>query len=129
MLLVNFKKWKNRDILLALVVITLLFAFFMPQTQRSKNMDLYNAVVENNVTKVKQWIEKGAEKNLLLPKGFPLISVAIEYENEAMVELLMLDTEDLIRDYKGYRIMDHMAKKNNKKILQLMVKALEQDKK
>ena len=125
MLLVNFKKWSNTHIFLALVIISILFALFMPQTQYSKNLNLYEAVVENNITKAQMWINKGAEKNLLLPKGFPLISVAIEYDNEAMVSLLMLSSQELTRDYKGYRIMDHAMKKDNKEILGLLIKTLE----
>ena len=125
MLLVNFKKWSNTHIFLALVIISILFALFMPYTQYSKNLNLYEAVVENNITKAQMWINKGAEKNLLLPKGFPLISVAIEYDNEAMVSLLMLSSQELTRDYKGYRIMDHAMKKDNKEILGLLIKTLE----
>jgi len=125
MLLVNFKAWKSSAILGALVLLTLLFAFVMPESQRSKNLSLYEAVVENNVTKVRLLIEKGADINILLPKGFPLISLAIEYENEDMVTLLMLDASSLARRYKGYSIIDHAAQKKNRNILKLVVDALE----
>jgi hypothetical protein len=126
MLLVNFKKWSNTNIFIALVLITVVFAFFMPQSQRSKNIKLYEAVLENNITRAQHWIDKGAQKNLLLPKGIPLISLAIEHENAAMVTLLMLEKEDLSRDYKGYHIIEHAIKKDNKKILEMMIKTLGQ---
>ena len=127
--MVNYKAWKSSYILLALVVLSLLFAFVMPQPQKFKNQDLYKAVVENNVTKAQQLIKQGAEINILLPKGFPLISLAIEYENEKMLSLLMLDASELSRKYKGYSIIDHAAQKKNKNLLKMIVKALESSRK
>lgn len=125
MLLVNFKAWKSSVILAALVTVSLLFAFVMPETQRSKNLRLYEAVVENNVTKASKVVEEGAETKILLPTGFPLISLAIEYENEEMLKLLMLDAQSLSLKYKGYSIIDHAAQKKNKKLLKMIVHALE----
>ena len=125
MLMVNYRAWKSSYILVTLVVLTLLFALVMPQPQKFKNQDLFDAVVENNVTKAKALIAKGAEVNILLPTGFPLISLAIEYENEKMLSLLMLDAADLSRKYKGYDIIDHAAGKKNKNLLKMIVQALE----
>lgn len=125
MLMVNYKAWKSTYILLTLVLLTLIFAFFMPQPQKFKNQDLYDAVLENNTTKAKALIANGAEINILLATGFPLLSLAIEYENEEMLSLLMLDPDDLSRDYKGYSIIEHAAKKKNKNILKKIVQVLE----
>ncbi len=125
MLLVNFKKWDNRTIFITLFVLTLLFALFMPQTQVSKNSKLFEAVMENNVSKAALWIDKGAQKNISIPKGFPLISIAVEFENLTMIKLLMLGKEELMRDYKGYKIMDHVIKTKNKEIIELFIAALE----
>ena len=129
MLLVNFKSWKSSYILASLVVITLFFAFLMPQTQKSKNLELYAAVVENNITQARQSIKKGAQIDLLLPQGYPIISVAIEYENPEMLELFLKDVAPLKREYKDYNIMTHASQKKNKKMVTLLVEALEKDRK
>ena len=129
MLLVNFKAWKSSVIVAALIVVTLLFAFVVPPTQKSKNIKLYEAVVENNTTKARAWIDQGAEVEILLPTGFPLISLAIEYENEEMLELLMLDAQSLSIKYKGYSIIDHAAQKKNRNLLKMIVQALQRRKK
>ena len=126
MLMVQFKAWKNTHIFLGLLLLSLVAMMIAPQTQPSKNLYLYEAVVENNVTKAKIYIDKGADVELLLPKGFPLISVAIEYENSEMLKLLMLDKKGLSRTYKdGYTIIDHAASKSNKALLALLLEALE----
>ena len=127
MLLVNFKSWKSSYILVALVVITLIFAFLMPQTQKMKNLDLYEAVVENNITKARQSIQNGAQTDLLLPQGYPLLSLAIEYENQEMLSLLIKDVTPLKREYKNYNIITHVSQKKNKKMVTLIVEALEKD--
>jgi len=129
MLLVNFKAWKSSVIVAALIVVTLLFAFVVPPTQKSKNIKLYEAVVENNTTKARAWIDQGAEVEILLPTGFPLISLAIEYENEEMLKLLMLDAQSLSIKYKGYSIIDHAAQKKNRNLLKMIVQALQRRKK
>lgn len=125
MLIVNFTAWKSTYILATLIVLSIVFAFLMPQTQESKNIRLYEAVIENNVTKARIMIDKGAKRNILLPSGYPLLSLAIEYENEAMMDLLMLDAANLSRTYKGYRFIEHAAKKKNKKLLDKIIEALE----
>ena len=129
MLLVNFKSWKSSYILVALVVITLFFAFLMPQTQKSKNLELYAAVVENNITQARQSIQKGAQTDLLLPQGYPILSVAIEYENQEMLALLLKDETPLKREYEGYNMITHASQKKNKNLLILIVEALEKDRK
>jgi hypothetical protein len=125
MLLVEFRAWKNWHILVALVLLSIATYYITPKTQYSKNLHLYDAVVENNFTKASLMVKEGAETNILLPTGYPLISVAIEYENVEMTKLLMLDAEALSLDYKGYRIVDHAAQKKNRKILEMISKSLE----
>lgn len=125
MLMVNYKAWKSSAILAVLVIFTLLFAFVMPESQKSKNLSLYEAVLENNTTKAEKLIANGAEKEILLPTGYPLISLAIEYENEEMLKLLMLDAQSLAHKYKAYSIIDHAVQKKNRNILKMIVQALQ----
>ncbi len=124
MILANFSSWKPTYIIITLILFTLFFATLMPRTQEDKNRALLKAVLENNVTKAHHELADGAQKEALLPAGFPLISLAIEKENVEMAKLLMLEPKALVATYKGYKIMEHVIEKKNAKMLQLFVDAL-----
>jgi len=95
---------------------------FVPPFQKTKNKALYYAVAKNDLTKARFEIEQGAKRNLLLDNGLPLISLAIEFENQEMVKLLLDESIDLKREYaKGYWIMEHAKEKQNPKLLDIFV--------
>ena len=119
----HFKSWKVPSILGALVLLSLIF-LFVPPTQSMKNRALYQAVRENNITKAIISIQEGAQTQLLLPGGLPLISLAIEFENEKLVELLVNEDLNISYNYDGYHIMEHALEKKNKSIILLLMKYL-----
>ena len=116
----HFQSWKIPSIVFTLVVLSLVF-MFVPPTQSMKNRVLYQAVSENNVTKASKVIKEGAQTNIQLPGGLPLISLAIEYENAELVKLLLSDDLNVSADYSGYVMMEHALEKNNKDIVLLLV--------
>ena len=113
----DFRSWKSTYIIGALVVMSLFFAIFMPKTQALLNKELVKAVFENNVTKVKIAIDEGANIDLLLPKGQPLISVAIESGNIEILELLYVNANSLRKYFNGYIPLEHAIAKNRKDVL------------
>ncbi len=122
-LLANFKSWKISYIFIALVIMSVIFVF-VPPFQKTKNKALYYAVAKNDLQKVKFELDHGANKNLILDTGLPLISIAIELENIEMVKLLLDETIDLNRSYaKGYWIVEHAKEKNNPELLDVFVES------
>ena len=125
MIQAKFYQWRPLYIIIALFVISAL-AFFLPLTQTQKNEALFKAVVENNTTKVKYWIDQGAQTNLLTPAGVPLLSLAIEYENEALFKLLASCKIDYAKRYRNdYTLMEHAIEKNAVTFIKLIVKHID----
>lgn len=125
MIQAKFYQWRPLHIIVALIVISGL-AFFLPLTQTQKNEELFNAVVENNMTKADYWVKQGAQTYLLTPAGVPLLSVAIEYQNPVLFKLLAGCRIDYARHYKnGYNLMEHAIDKGNVTIIKLIIKQIE----
>ena len=118
-LLANFRSWKVSYILIALVIMSVIFVF-IPPFQKTKNKALYYAVAKNDLQKVKFELDHGANRNLILDNGLPLISLAIELENVELTALLLDKTIDLNSSYgKGYKIMQHVKEKDNPELEKL----------